>query len=134
MNNLKNLFGFDKIIKDNAQTYFPFWKQDINEILKNKQTTLPWCDYFKRFIISEKGLQCTLTKEIKPFHILCDHHQTYLTKNNSRVCANCGLIILINSTSDMDYISKKCSHPYAYCGYKNNVIHCTQCKTNIQSK
>lgn len=133
MNNLKNLFGFDKLLKSNAQTYFPFWKQDINEILKNKQTTLPWCDYFKRFIICEKGLQCTLTQEIKPFNILCDHYQTYLTKNNTRVCATCGLIILATST-DMDYINKKCSHPYAFCSYKNNITYCTQCKSNINAK
>jgi hypothetical protein len=135
MNCCKNILGLNKVLNnkddDKYKYSYPFINYNFAEVLANKQKTLPWSDFYQRYIIVENGLQDTLTKEIQPFCILCDHYSTYLNKNDSRICNTCGLYIL-KSSIDRDYLNKKCCHPFVFCYYKSdNVAMCYQCKNKI---
>ena len=134
LNTFKKCLNLEKILNNPGDNNkYPFWNANYAEILANKQNTLPWCHFFQRFTITEHGLEDTLTKEIRPFCILCDHYSTYINKNESRICKSCGLYIL-KSAIDIKHLEKNCCHPFIYCYYKtsNQIATCYQCKKNIE--
>lgn len=114
------------------QIQYPFWHQNMRQLLMLKQQGVNGDNYMK-YSIDMYGLKNASTKIHEPFYILCDHSKVMKTKNDSSVCAICGWFCE-KTQADQLILEKQCNHQREYsifnCG--KQIQQCGQCGKQVK--